>query len=40
LGTATPNWTGTIISAISILIIFAGGLLYFRKMERTFADII
>jgi len=40
LGTATPNWTGIIISAVSVLVIFAGGLLYFRKMERTFADVI
>lgn len=40
LGTATPNWTGIIISTVSVLVIFAGGLLYFRKMERTFADVI
>ena len=40
LGTATPNWTGIIISAISVLVILVGGLLYFRKMERTFADVI
>ncbi|MGD9973843.1 MAG: ABC transporter permease [Desulfatirhabdiaceae bacterium] len=40
IGTATPNWTGIIISTISVLIIFMGGLLYFRKMERTFADVI
>lgn len=40
LGTATPHWTGIIISAVSVLVIFTGGLLYFRKMERTFADVI
>jgi len=40
LGTTTPNWTGIMISALSIFVIFAGGLLYFRKMERTFADVI
>lgn len=40
LGTAAPNWTGTIISVVSIVVIFTGGLLYFRKMERTFADVI
>ncbi len=40
LGTATPNWSGIIISAVSVMVIFAGGILYFRKMERTFADII
>ncbi len=40
LGTATPNWTSIILSAVSVLVIFVGGLLYFRKMERTFADVI
>jgi lipopolysaccharide transport system permease protein len=40
LGTATPNWIGIIISTISVLVMFVGGLLYFRKMERTFSDII
>jgi len=40
LGTVMPNWTGIIISVISVLVIFTGGLLYFRKMERTFADVI
>ncbi len=40
LGTATPNWTGVIVSSMSVLVIFIGGLLYFRKMERTFADVI
>jgi len=40
LGTATPNWASVIISVISVLIIFVSGLLYFRKMERTFADVI
>lgn len=40
LGTATPHWTGVTISTVSVLVIFTGGLLYFRKMERTFADTI
>jgi len=40
LGTAMPNWTSIIISTGSVFVIFAGGLLYFRKMERTFADVI
>jgi lipopolysaccharide transport system permease protein len=40
LGTAMPNWHGFTISSVSVLIIFIGGLFYFRKMERTFADII
>ena len=40
LGTATPHWIDITISAASVLVIFTGGLLYFRKMERTFADVI
>jgi len=40
LGTANPNWHCIAISSVSVLIIFIGGLFYFRKMERTFADII
>ena len=40
LGTAMPAWTGVAISVVSVLIIFTSGLLYFRKMERTFADVI
>jgi lipopolysaccharide transport system permease protein len=40
LGTAMPNWHGFTISSVSVLIIFIGGLFYFRKIERTFEDII
>jgi lipopolysaccharide transport system permease protein len=40
LGTAAPNWVGICISGVSVLIIFVTGLFYFRKMEKTFADII
>ncbi len=40
LGTSSPNWHSITISFVSVLIIFIGGLFYFRKMERTFADII
>lgn len=40
LGITTPHWPGIMMSIISILVVFIGGLLYFRKMERTFADVI
>lgn len=40
LGAAAPNWHSVVISSISVLIIFISGLFYFRKMEKTFADII
>jgi len=40
LGAAIPDWSGMIISSVSVLIIFVSGIFYFRKMEKTFADII
>lgn len=40
LGTSAPNWMAIAISSVSVLILFISGLFYFRKMERTFADII
>lgn len=41
LGDAFPvNWPGLVTSVSLSLLIFIGGLLYFRKMERSFADVI
>jgi lipopolysaccharide transport system permease protein len=40
LGTAAPNWLAMAISTVSVIVLFITGLFYFRKMERTFADII
>ncbi len=40
LGAAAPNWHSVLISSISVFLIFITGLFYFRKMEKTFADII
>ncbi|MDD2734685.1 MAG: ABC transporter permease [Desulfuromonadaceae bacterium] len=41
LGDAFPvYWPGLALSASLTLIIFIGGLLYFRNMERGFADVI
>ena len=41
LGDAFPvYWPGLILSAALTLLMFASGLLYFRKMERSFADVI
>jgi lipopolysaccharide transport system permease protein len=31
---------GLVISIVTVLIILISGLIYFRKMERTFADIV
>lgn len=41
LGDAFPmNWLGLVISALLVVLIFIGGLLYFRSMERSFADVV
>lgn len=41
LGDAFPvYWPGLILSAALTLLVFISGLLYFRKMERSFADVI
>lgn len=40
LGTAIPNWGSIVVSSISVIILFIGGLLYFSRMEKTFADVI
>jgi|SRR6185369_7126401 len=41
LGDAFPvYWPGFFLSTILTLLMFSGGLIYFRKMERSFADVI
>lgn len=41
LGDAFPvNWSGLILSTILIIAILAGGIFYFRRMERSFADVV
>jgi len=41
LGDAFPvNWPGFILSFVLVVIILAGGVLYFRRMERSFADVV
>jgi lipopolysaccharide transport system permease protein len=40
LGTSAPDWHSIAISSLSVLIIFIGGMFYFRRMEKTFSDII
>jgi len=40
LGKPAPDWTMAAISLVVILILVLSGICYFRKMERTFADII
>lgn len=41
LGDAFPvNWAGFGISALLVLLVLVGGLIYFRRMERSFADVV
>jgi lipopolysaccharide transport system permease protein len=41
LGDAFPvYWPGLMLSASLTLLMFIGGLFYFRNMERSFADVI
>lgn len=40
LGKAAPDWNIVAISSLVILFLLFSGLMYFRKMEKTFADII
>ena len=39
-GAFQVHWPGFALSALLVLLIFAGGLLYFRRMERSFADVV
>jgi lipopolysaccharide transport system permease protein len=40
LGTDAPNWGMMAVSAGVVVVLLAGGLLYFRRMEKTFADVV
>lgn len=40
LGTSTPPITAIVASSAVVLVVLAGGLVYFKRMERTFADIV
>lgn len=40
LGTASINWPLLLISSIACLLLFITGLIYFKKTEKQFADIV
>lgn len=40
LGQGTPDWGMVAVSCAMVALIFAGGLRYFRRVERFFADVI
>ncbi|HJV37179.1 ABC transporter permease [Geomonas sp.] len=41
LGDRFPvHWPGFLLSGVLVVLIFMGGLFYFRRMERSFADVV
>lgn len=40
LGTAAPDFTMMAVSVASVAIVLYGGLVYFKSMERVFADVV
>jgi homopolymeric O-antigen transport system permease protein len=40
LGKASPDFSVMAVSALVVLILLASGVVFFRNMERKFADII
>jgi len=40
LGTHVPDLTPILVSAIVTVVFLIGGVIFFKRMERTFADII
>jgi lipopolysaccharide transport system permease protein len=40
LGTPRPDWPVMAVSLLVVLVLLASGLVYFKRMEQTFADII
>lgn len=40
LGTDAPDWELMAVSAGVVVVLLAGGVLYFRRMEKTFADVV
>ena len=40
LGKANPDFSVMAVSVVVVVSVFAGGLVFFRRMERTFADVV
>jgi lipopolysaccharide transport system permease protein len=40
LGNESPDFTAIAVSTIAVLMFLSGGLIYFKRMEQTFADVI
>ncbi len=40
LGTEAPSWGLMAVSATVVLVLLSGGMYYFKRMEKTFADVV
>jgi lipopolysaccharide transport system permease protein len=40
LGNEVPDYTAMVASALVVIVLLFGGMVYFRRMERTFADVV
>jgi len=40
LGTPAPDWGMLAVSLLVVAVLLTGGMLYFRRMEKTFADVV
>ncbi|MCL4246056.1 MAG: ABC transporter permease, partial [Candidatus Dadabacteria bacterium] len=40
LGKSDQDWTLVGVSSIVVVVLLAGGIVYFRRMERSFADVV
>jgi lipopolysaccharide transport system permease protein len=40
LGTAPPSWGMMAVSTAATVVLLVGGMFYFRRMEKTFADVV
>jgi lipopolysaccharide transport system permease protein len=40
LGTDAPSWGLMAVSAMVVVLLLAGGMYYFKRMEKTFADVV
>lgn len=40
LGKSDQDWSMVVVSSVVVLILLVGGLIYFRRMEKSFADVV
>ncbi len=40
LGKAAPDWSMVSVSLVMVMVLLIGGVMFFRRVERTFADVI